>query len=163
MSDDWFIDENDASLFSADDLTRDRFVEVALPVPLRRRFTYRVPAGVGALRVGTRVAVPFSGRKLVGVVLGHSDAAPEGVKRVKDVAGAIESEPVFGEELLAFLLEAADYYLHPIGEVLRAAAPALPTDAIRTLRRDGFLDDDEALAGPAVATRRELFQRRHQR
>lgn len=146
-------------LFGAPSLA-ERYVEVALPVPLRRCFTYRVPAGVAEPAVGTRVAVPFSGRKLVGVVLGHPAAAPEGVKHIKDIAGAIESEPIFDAELLAFLLEAADYYIHPIGEVLRAAAPALPTDAIHALRRGGFLDADEGLAGPAVATRRASFVRR---
>ncbi len=136
-----------------------RFVEVALPVPLRRRFTYRVPAGTPLPPVGSRVAVPFSGRKLVGVVLGHPEAAPEGVKRIKSVAGLIERDPVFEPELLQFLLEAADYYLHPVGDVLRAAAPALPTEALRALRQGGFLEDGEALAGPVVATRTELFAR----
>ncbi|HJL20457.1 MAG TPA: primosomal protein N', partial [Sandaracinaceae bacterium LLY-WYZ-13_1] len=135
----------------------DRYVEVALPVPLRRRFTYRVPAQAPPLAVGSRVAVPFSGRKLVGVVLGHRDAPPEGVKRIKSVAGLIEAEPAFPEELLRFLREAARYYLHPIGEVLRAAAPALPREALRSLRRDGFLDAGESLPGAAVATRKALF------
>ena len=148
-----------ATLFGAS-AEPERYVEVALPVPLRRRFTYRAPAKLGELAPGTRVAVPFSGRKLVGVVLGHPSEPPEGVKRIKAVAGAIEKEPVFDGELLAFLLEAAEYYLHPIGEVLRAAAPALPTDAIRALRDGGFLEEGEGLAGPAVATRRALFVRR---
>src|SRR5690606_31149493 len=43
-----------------------RFVEVALPVPLRRRFTYAVPEGMAAPAIGARVAVPFHGRKLAG-------------------------------------------------------------------------------------------------
>ena len=148
-----------AGLFSTEDL-KERFVEVALPVPLRRRFTYRAPHGLGPLTIGTRVAVPFSGRKLVGVVLAHRDTPPEGVVRLKAVAAAIEPEPAFPAELLAFLIEAADYYLYPIGEVLRAAAPALPTDATRALRRDGFLGANEKLAGPSVATKRVAFVRR---
>lgn len=147
------------SLFG-DELPSERHVEVAIPVPLRRRFTYRVPPGTELPALGTRVAVPFSGRKLVGVVLGHPEHAPEGVKRIKNIAGIIESEPAFPEELLRFLLEASEYYLHPIGEVLRTAAPALPTGAIRALRKDGFLDAGEALPGAAVATKRESFLRR---
>lgn len=136
-----------------------RFVEVALPVPLRRRFTYRLPDTVPPVPVGTRVAVPFSGRKLVGVVLGHADTAPEGVTRIKPIAGLIEREPAFPEELLSFLLEAASYYLHPVGEVLRAAAPALPREALRALRRGGFLEGAESLPGAAVATRKTLLVR----
>ncbi len=149
-------------LFDQADLS-ERFVEVALPVPLRRRFTYRAPKALGPLPVGTRVAVPFSGRKLVGVVLAHRDAPPEGVVRLKAVAATIEATPAFPKELVDFLVEASDYYLYPIGEVLRAAAPALPAEAIHALRRDGFLASDEALAGPRVATKRASFVRRTER
>ena len=139
--------------------SRERFVEVAIPVPRRRRFTYRLPPEMESLLVGARVAVPFSGRKLAGFVLGYTKDPPEGVA-IKRVAGRIEKEPVFPEELLRFLLEAADYYLHPIGEVLRAAAPALPSEAMRKLRRGGFLEEGESLPGAAVATRKTLFLRR---
>ncbi|MEM9074932.1 MAG: primosomal protein N' [Myxococcota bacterium] len=135
------------------------FVDVALPVPLRRTFTYRVPEGDSALPLGCRVAVPFHGRKLAGVVIGRREEPPEGVKRVFRVAGRLEAEPVFPAELLAFLEEAARYYLHPIGEVLRAAAPALPTGAFKRLREEGFLAEGEALPGRRIATRRELFVR----
>ena len=55
------------------------YVDVAVPVPLRRTFTYRVPealrAGLGA---GSRVAVPFGARKLAGFVLGAIAQAPAG-------------------------------------------------------------------------------------
>ncbi len=133
----------------------DEHVEVAVPAPLRRTFTYRVPAELGVLAAGTRVAVPFGRRKVAAVVLRGGVSAPEGVA-IKAVAGVLDPEPVFPEELLAFLEEAARYYLHPIGEVLRAAAPALPAGATRRLRRVGFLAEDEALAGRS-GPRRELW------
>src|SRR5690606_13995237 len=128
--------------------------------PLRRRFTYTVPPGAPEPAVGTRVAVPFSGRKVVGFVLGHPERPPEGVTKLKSIAGVLDPEPVFTPELLRFLLEAADYYLHPIGEVLRAAAPAMPAEALRSLRAGGFLERGESLRGPAVATRTVVFVRR---
>src|SRR5690606_17148337 len=124
-----------------------RFVEVALPVPLRRRFTYRVPDHAASPPVGARVAVPFHGRKLAGFVLGHPEQPPAGVKVVKPLAGVLDDEPLFPEELLRFLVEAADYYLHPIGEVLRAAAPPMATEALRALRAEGFLERGESLGG----------------
>lgn len=134
------------------------FVEVAVPVPLRQLFTYRVPEPLlGRLPVGTRVAVPFHRRKLAAFVVGHRAHPPEGVSRIMKVAGALEREPVFPEELLKFLQEAARYYLHPFGEVLRAAAPAVPTGALRRLRKEGFLDSKEALPGKSVAHRKETF------
>ncbi len=132
----------------------DAFVEVALPVPLRKVFTYRVPDGlVGKLSPGSRVAVSFNRRKLAGFVVGSRADMPEGVKRALSVAGVLESEPVFTAELLRFLEQAAKYYMHPLGEVLRAAAPALPTGAMRRLRDDGFLEAEERLPGQRVAHR----------
>ena len=128
------------------------YVEVALPIPLRRVFTYGVSDSLrGSLRRGSRVAVSFNRRKLAGVVVSGREDLPEGVKRAVDVAGLLESEPVFTPELLRFLEQAAKYYMHPIGEVLRAAAPALPAGAMKRLRADGFLDAEENLPGQRVA------------
>jgi len=128
------------------------YVEVALPVPLRKVFTYKVPSGLtGALRPGSRVAVSFSRRKLAGFVVGGRTGLPDGVSRALPVAGLLEPEPVFTPELLRFLDQAAKYYMHPLGEVLRAAAPALPSGAMRRLRADGFLEAAENLPGQRVA------------
>ncbi|MDD9932933.1 MAG: primosomal protein N' [Myxococcales bacterium] len=131
-------------------------VEVAVPVPLRRTFTYGLPDALqDAVRVGSRVAVPFGPRKLAGFVLGPAEPPPEGT-RVRNVAGILDPQPLFHAELLGFLARAAEYYLHPIGEVLRAAAPALPSEAMAALRKGGFLDPGEALPGTRIATRRVL-------
>ncbi|MDQ3037185.1 MAG: primosomal protein N' [Myxococcota bacterium] len=130
-----------------------RYADVALPLPMRRTFTYALPDALAARVVpGSRVAVPFSGRKLAGVVTRVHGTLPEGVK-ARAIAGLLEEEPLFDAELLAMLTESAEYYLHPIGEVLRAAAPALRSEAVRALRRSGFLDSDRELSGPRVATR----------
>lgn len=134
-------------------------VEVALPVPLRHSFSYRVPERLrGQLAVGCRVAVPFGPRKLAGFVVGHSDAPPK-VGKLRDVAGLVDPLPVFTAELLAFLRLAAEYYIHPIGEVLRAAAPALPSEAMTALRHGGFLAHGESLPGMRIATRRVMVVR----
>jgi len=131
------------------------YVEVALPVPLRKVFTYDVPSDLrGSLQRGSRVAVSFSRRKLAGFVVSGRDELPEGVARALPVAGLLEAEPVFTSELLRFLDRAAKYYMHPLGEVLRAAAPALPAGAMRRLRADGFLEASENLPGQRVAHHR---------
>ncbi|KPK51600.1 MAG: hypothetical protein AMJ63_11915 [Myxococcales bacterium SG8_38_1] len=134
------------------DVIASPYVEVALPVPLRRVFTYGVPDSLrGSLRCGSRVAVSFNRRKLAGVVVSGREELPEGVKRALAVAGLLESDPVFTPELLRFLERAAKYYMHPLGEVLRAAAPALPSGAMKRLRADGFLQAEENLPGQRVA------------
>jgi hypothetical protein len=43
------------------------FVEVALPLPLRQTFTYRLPAGLqDNVKLGARLLVPFGKRQLTG-------------------------------------------------------------------------------------------------
>ena len=59
-----------------------RVVRVALPVPIDSLFSYRVPdSETAALGPGQRVLVPFSGRRLTGVVVEsferHSEGRPE--------------------------------------------------------------------------------------
>jgi primosomal protein N' (replication factor Y) len=131
-----------------------RYVQVAVPLPLRRLFTYAVPDVLSARVVlGARVAVPFGRRKLAGFVVADV-AAPTELARVKALAAVLDPEPLFAPELLAFLVSAADYYLHPLGEVLRAAAPALATRSISQLRGEGFLEAGETLPGRRVALRR---------
>ncbi|MDP7386185.1 MAG: hypothetical protein QF593_09160, partial [Nitrospinota bacterium] len=51
------------------------FVEVAVPIPVDRTFTYRAPKSMrdrGRPRRGERVRVPFGGRVLTGVVVAAS-------------------------------------------------------------------------------------------
>ena len=137
----------------------ETYLDIAVPVPLRRTFTYRVPRALaGKVVPGMRVAVPFGPRKLAGFVLGPATAPPPGT-RIKDIAGLLDPLPLFSDELLRFLIEAADYYLHPLGEVLRAAAPALPSEAMSALRKDGFLGQGESLPGTRIATRSVLIAR----
>ncbi|MBN1655417.1 MAG: primosomal protein N' [Deltaproteobacteria bacterium] len=136
-----------------------RYVEVAVQAPLRRTYTYRLPDRlIGKVAPGSRVAVPFGRRKLVGFVLDTNSRALEG-RTMKELAGVLESEPILPQELLSFLADAATYYHHPIGEVLRAAAPALPTEALKLLRQQGFLERGETLPGERVSTRRVLMVR----
>ncbi|UJR82867.1 replication restart helicase PriA [Sandaracinus amylolyticus] len=136
-----------------------RYVDVALPLPVRRAFTYALPRELASrVALGSRVAVPFSSRKLPGIVTRVDTTPAEGVSP-RPIAGVLEEEPLFDPELLALLVEAADYYLHPIGEVLRAAAPALRAEAVRALRASGFLDSATELPGARVATRSVLVVR----
>jgi len=131
----------------------ERCVNVAVPVPLRRLFTYKVPARLAArITHGARVAVPFGKRKLAAFVVGEAPA-PEAGMKVRAIADVLDDEPLFAPELLSFLISAADYYMHPLGEVLRAAAPALETRRLTALRDQGFLESGENLPGRRVAAR----------
>lgn len=97
---------------------------VALDLPLPRIFDYRVPAEMAAqLRRGMRVRVPFGRRQLIGIVVrAPFEAAPDGGE-YRPLEALIDEQPLLPAELLSLCEWAADYYHHPLGEVLAAALP----------------------------------------
>ena len=54
-----------------------QFIDVSLPVPLDRAFTYSLPETLRhRVKPGCRVIVPFGPRKLTGVVLNAHNTPP---------------------------------------------------------------------------------------
>lgn len=133
-------------------------VEVALPLPIPRTFTYRVEREV---EPGTRVLVPFGRRKLIGWVDGPTRADGD-AKRIRPVTDVLEDEPSAPADLLALCRWIADYYLAPLGLVLRAALPAVlsrparPEPPVRTTRVLTLVKEL-----PSLTARSELFGRAH--
>ena len=107
-----------------------QFVDVALPVPLERAFTYAVSGDAPA--VGARVLVPFSGQRLMGVVVRvHSDAPEPGIE-IKPVQQVLDDTALLPDELMRLGEWIAQYYVAPLGEVLRGMLP-LSAEVRRTL------------------------------
>ncbi len=100
------------------------YCEVALPVPLDRTFTYAVSAGQRVQR-GTRVIAPFRNEKLIGIVMRVGATAPAEFEARALEAVLDEDEPILGEHLLALGEWIAQYYLAPLGEVLRGMLPLM--------------------------------------
>jgi len=98
--------------------------QVALPVPLARRFDYLLPAHLRPV-VGGRVRVPFGNRKAIGVVVGFSEQSDLPEAQLKNVLEVIDDESLFPPSLWRILHWAADYYHYPLGEVLFHALPVL--------------------------------------
>jgi primosomal protein N' (replication factor Y) (superfamily II helicase) len=96
------------------------FCDVALAVPLDMVFTYRVPDGMQPV-VGGRVLVPFRQQRLSGIVVELHDREPK--VATKNVLNVLDATPVLDEPLLKLGRWIADYYLAPLGEVLRTMLP----------------------------------------
>lgn len=117
------------------------FVEAALPVPLRRTFTYRIPAALsGRVKPGARLNLPFGKRNLTGFAVGLHDELPPGVdideSKIKDVADVLDDEPLITPEVLKLTQWTADYYASFWGEMLKAALPAgIHGEKVRPKRR----------------------------
>ncbi|MDI7419768.1 primosomal protein N' [Cronobacter turicensis] len=97
---------------------------VALPVPLARTFDYLLPDAMTAT-AGCRVRVPFGRQQRVGVVVAVGDESELPLAELKSVVEVLDSESLYPPVLWRMLLWAADYYHHPIGEVLFHALPVL--------------------------------------
>jgi primosomal protein N' (replication factor Y) len=101
-------------------------VSVALPLPLYQPLTYAVPDELtGKVSIGSRVVVPVRGRRELGFVVGEGQHR-DGVK-LKTVLAAPDEQPVIDPSLLALCKWVADYYVAPLGVVLRTALPAALT------------------------------------
>jgi primosomal protein N' (replication factor Y) len=105
------------------------FVEVALPVPLRRTFTYKLSNSMaGRVHTGSRVVVSFGKRMLTGYVLEVLENLPQESEieggKIKTVSEVLDEAPILTEEIIQLARWTADYYLSFIGEVLRASLPA---------------------------------------
>ncbi|NJD18202.1 MAG: primosomal protein N', partial [Gemmatimonadetes bacterium] len=112
-------------------------VEVALPLPIYRTFTYgaeAVPPPVGA-----RVLVPFRGERRIGWVVGPGEGGA--IRGLKSVLAVLDDEPTVTGDVLALCRWMADYYVTPLGVALRSALPAVLSDPSRS-------------AAPPVKTRR---------
>jgi primosomal protein N' (replication factor Y) (superfamily II helicase) len=96
------------------------FCDVALPVPLDMAFTYHVLDGLAPV-VGGRVLVPFRQQRMSGVVVDVHDRKPS--VTTKNVLTVLDTVPVLDAQLLRLARWIADYYLAPIGEVLRTMLP----------------------------------------
>jgi primosomal protein N' (replication factor Y) len=97
--------------------------EVALPVPLDRVFTYAVADGQHPQR-GARVVAPFRNERLIGVVTAVGVPTPADFE-VRSLDAVLDDEPLLSEQLLTLAEWMAQYYLAPLGEVLRGMLPLM--------------------------------------
>ena len=97
------------------------FCDVALPVPLDRAFTYALNGETPG--VGCRVLVPFRNEKLAGVVVRVHDQAPP--VEAKPLLSILDPEPIVSGSLLELGEWIAQYYIAPLGEVLRTMLPLM--------------------------------------
>ncbi|MEJ2218513.1 MAG: primosomal protein N' [Gemmatimonadota bacterium] len=130
-------------------------VEVALPRPIPRTFTYSVEADVAE---GTRVLVPFGPRRLIGWVVARTDRPPDAA--IRPVRSVLDDG--VPPALLRLCRWIADYYVAPLGVVLRSALPNALVDTkrpqapVRT-RRVLVLTDEL----PSLRQRDDVFARAH--
>jgi len=108
------------------------YCEVALTVPLRTTFTYELPDSlIGVIEPGSRVAVPFRNKVMVGVVLEITDKPPDfaheksALVKIKKVSRSLDAVPALPRTLVELGRWVGSYYLATPGDVFRAMLPPL--------------------------------------
>ena len=88
-------------------------------------FTYSVPQQLeGQVRVGVRVLVPFGRSKTyVGIVASTQGTVPS-VSQIKSIIQVLDVQPILTDTQLRLWQWISDYYMSPIGEVMKAALPS---------------------------------------
>ncbi|MEX2465397.1 MAG: primosomal protein N' [Gemmatimonadota bacterium] len=102
-------------------------VEVALPLPIHRTFTYLADGDPPP--VGSRVLVPFRRSDRIGWVVGPGDEGP--IKGLRPILSVLDRQPSVTPDLLELCRWMADYYVAPLGITIRAALPAVLSDVAR--------------------------------
>ncbi len=118
-------------------------VEVAVGLPVFKTFHYRIPEKMmGSLRVGMRVLVPFKGRKVTGFSIDLLEQPPKGVEeKLREVEDLLDEAPLIDPQMLRLYRWISDYYLYPLGEVIKTGLPPglqLKSELILSLTQDGM-------------------------
>jgi primosomal protein N' (replication factor Y) len=126
---------------------------VALPIPLDKSFTYEIPPGLSAgVFVGRRVAVPFGGRALSGVVVALSRSADLPASRIKSIDSLHDT--FLPQQLIDLADWIASYYGCSRGESMQSVLPPSFRRARVRARHVGLV----CVTDPALVEDRRAFE-----
>ncbi|MCU7828783.1 MAG: primosomal protein N' [Candidatus Thiodiazotropha sp. (ex Myrtea sp. 'scaly one' KF741663)] len=105
-------------------MVSEPILRIALSGPLRTLFDYLMPVGMSQLPIiGTRFQVPFGRGGRTGLLIGISDSSELPRERLKRATRQLDDGPLLNEKEMRLLQWAADYYQHPLGDVIFQALP----------------------------------------
>lgn len=122
-----------------------KYINVALPIPLREEFTYSVRDEIITDNIiGKRVSVVFNRRKMTGFAVSY--AQDIGNLKILPIHSVLDEKPVFSHIMLNFLRWMSEYYICSLGEVLKLALPSVMLET--SSRKLVFLKDGGSLKEP---------------
>ncbi|VVS94347.1 replication restart helicase PriA [Desulfoluna spongiiphila] len=98
------------------------YAQVTVTLPLSGPYTYLVPDHLRPhAAVGSRVLVPFGRRTVTGYITAF--APPSKKIRVKKIIDTLDPCPLFTPGMVPLFQWIADYYIAPMGDVIKTALP----------------------------------------
>ncbi len=115
-----------------------KYVEAALPLPLRQTFTYSIPEGFAdEIMIGARILIPFGKRTITGYVVAlYTELDQEldiEISAIKPVYQLVDSSPLLTPEIVELTKWSAGYYASSWGEMLKASLPAGINSAVENI------------------------------
>lgn len=98
---------------------------IAVCLPLEKTFHYIVPEAMKeSIQIGMRVLVPFRGRKVTGFVIELTNQPPKEFEgRLKEIEAILDEAPLIDSQMLSLYKWISDYYIYPLGEVIKTGIP----------------------------------------
>lgn len=123
-----------------DKLVVNKFIKVAIPVPLRQLFDYLPPEThlSTTIHPGSRVVVPFGPQKMVGIVLSIESSTDIPANKLKPIISVLDEEALVPEDIIQLCQWAARYYHHSIGKTLLRLCPKPSPGQTDTLKHHPF-------------------------
>ena len=105
-------------------VSNTKLLDVILPLAIRETYTYALPDSMPMPAVGARVLVPLGKKVITGIVLReHTEPIAEGIALREIIEVLDVTESVVSEQQLQLWQWMADYYMAPLGDILKAALP----------------------------------------
>jgi primosomal protein N' (replication factor Y) len=96
--------------------------KVVVDLALDREFDYRIPAHLtDAVKIGSRVAVPFGKRTAQGYVVGLADVSA--YDKLKEIGEVVGKKPLLGDKVLELTRWMGKYYCCPVELAVKCALP----------------------------------------
>jgi len=142
------------------------FIDVILPIPLEKRFTYAITeAESHFLKLGMRVAVPFGKTKVYTALVAAIHNEKPLTYDAKDIHQILDETPIITATQLELWTWISSYYMCTEGDVMRAALPnafLLESETLITRNssiesyNEADLKDDEYLVFEALKQQSSL-------
>ena len=101
-------------------------IKVILNLPIYKSFNYVVPEHFKDLTIGMRIEVPFGAKKLIGITI--TEPAIRNLSnnkyKLKNISRVIDEKPIITNEIFKICKWSADYYQHPLGQVIFSSLPS---------------------------------------
>ncbi len=130
----------------------DFFVDVLLPLPVSRLYTYSVPAVyIKEIGIGRRVIVPFGKHKIYSAIIKKIHNFYPETEGLKEIQSVLDEHAVVNEKQFLLWEWMAGYYMCTQGEVMNSGLPA----SLKLQSETRIIAVDEAETGKVKMTENE--------